>query len=160
KPEERRVLVMRPAEFPDHRGDLGASAAFAPRQRLKLAGELDVVPLEDRPDQLFLAHEVPVERPFRDIDRSRDVAHARLTNALGDEEPHGGLFDAIARVGESVAWHFVSKRLFTLHPVSHGSQMGYRITQRSPARLWPSAGATVGLLIARSMRWNLGRRYV
>src|SRR5206468_11597355 len=58
KPEERRVLVMRPAEFPDHRGDLGASAAFAPRQRLKLAGELDVVPLEDRPDQLFLAHEV------------------------------------------------------------------------------------------------------
>jgi len=38
--------------------------------------------------------------------------------------------------------------------------VGYRITQRSPARLWPSAGATVGLLIAHSMRWSLGRRYV
>ena len=71
----------------------------------RLRRELDVVPLEELPDQLLFADEVPIERTFGDIDRAGDIADRGFGDALLDEQVDGGGFDAVAGVGESVSWH-------------------------------------------------------
>ena len=121
--EEGRVLVVRVTEAANHRREPCLRRGLGRGEGVEPAGELDVVPFEGGPDELVLADEMAIEGTLRDIDRAGDISNAGLGHALFDEEPDGGLFDAIAGVGESMSRHGlcfgrvsinVSKRLFTL----------------------------------------------
>jgi hypothetical protein len=89
----------------DHGGDLVARAGRGGGQRGEATGELDVVPLEQVPHELFLAHEVAIQRAFGNADPSRDVADRRFGNALFHEQADGGGFNPFACVGKWVSRH-------------------------------------------------------
>src|SRR5262245_17767404 len=121
EPEQLWVLVVRYAKAPNHRGHLSVRGGLGGGERVEALGERNVVPLEQQPDQLILAVEVPIERPFRDIDRAGDVSNARLGYALLGKEPDCGSLDVRsgAAVGRAPGASgmldvaHVSKRLLT-----------------------------------------------
>src|SRR6185503_6046777 len=105
KPEEPWVLIVRVAKPADHGGELAACRDLEASERLEPAGKLQVLALEDLPHEFVFADEMAIERTFRDIDGTSNIPHARLCDALLDEEPNGGLLDSFSRVWKPVSRH-------------------------------------------------------
>ena len=82
-----------------------ARGRFNRGERLQLARKRRVVLLEGLPDQILLALEMPIERPFGNPDLARDVANRCFGDPPLNEKLGGGPFDALARVGEAMPRH-------------------------------------------------------